>query len=202
MAKNAAPRDTGKILEAKTNFGERFVPDHAELENIVRELKNQGLKVVLTQGVFDLIHEGHALYLEAAKSHGDVLIVGADSDELTKLRKGPNRPIVPQEERVKMLIHLRHVDLVTIREANQDIGALIRLIKPDVLIVSASTDDFRKDLATGEYNSYCGKIVVLPPQATTHTSARIRNLMIEGAEKLAGEVSRLTEEFLHKIRES
>ena len=86
-----------KILETKTNFASRFVPDHAELKKLVDEFKKEGLKVVLTQGVYDLLHEGHALYLEVAKSYGDLLIVGVDSDELTRMRKGPNRPIVPQE---------------------------------------------------------------------------------------------------------
>lgn len=191
-----------KIFEHKANFSVRFVPDHAELSALVKDLKGQGLKIVLTQGVYDLIHEGHALYLEAAKSHGDVLVVGVDSDELTKIRKGPNRPIVPQAERVKMLTHLRHVDIVTIREANQDIGALIKLVKPDVLITSSSTADFKQDLGKGTYNKYCGKIVILPPQATTSTTARIRNLTIDGAEKLAREVQKLTENFLTNIRES
>ncbi|HUY69824.1 MAG TPA: adenylyltransferase/cytidyltransferase family protein [Candidatus Tyrphobacter sp.] len=191
-----------KILESKTNFSDRFVPDHAELDKLVKEFKKWGVKIVLTQGVYDLIHEGHALYLEAAKSHGDILIVGVDSDELTKLRKGPSRPIVPQNERVKMLVHLRHVDIVTIRDAKSDIGELIRLIKPDVLITSSSTKDFKKDLGSGKYNKYCGKIVVLPPQATISTTARIRNLAIEGAETLAKEIQKLTQDFLDNIRKS
>ncbi len=189
-----------KILETKTNFSERFIPDHGELDGAVNALKARGLKIVLTQGVYDLIHEGHALYLEAAKSYGDVLIVGADSDALTKARKGPNRPIVPQDERVKMLIHLRPVDIVTIREAHQDMGELIRLVKPHVLVTSSSTEDFKKDLGSGKYEKYCGKIVILPPQATTSTTARIRLLTIDGAEKLATEVQRLTQDFLGKIR--
>lgn len=189
-----------KILETKTNFSSRFIPDHAELKKLVDEFKKAGLKVVLTQGVYDLIHEGHALYLEQAKSRGDVLIVGVDSDELTRLRKGPNRPIVPQEERIKMLIHLRHVDIVTIREAHHDIGELIRLLCPDVLITSTSTEDFKKDLGSGTYNEYCKEIIVLPPQATTSTTARIRNLTIEGAEKLATEIQKLTENFIKEIR--
>jgi rfaE bifunctional protein nucleotidyltransferase chain/domain len=187
-----------KVLEQKTNFDHRFVPDQKAL---VKELKAQGLKIVLTQGVYDMLHEGHALYLEAAKARGDVLIVGVDSDELTRKRKGPNRPIVPQAERVKMLIHLRHVDVVTIREAKHDIGELIRLVQPDVLVTSSSTEDFKKDLADGKYNKYCGKVVILPPQATTTTTARIRNLTIEGAEKLATQVQKLTEDFLISIRE-
>lgn len=191
-----------KILETKTNFSSRFVPDHAKLKTLVDELKKSGLKVVLTQGVYDLLHEGHALYLEMAKARGDVLVVGVDSDELTRLRKGPNRPVVPQEERVKMLIHLRHVDLVTIREAQHDIGELIRLLHPDVLVTSTSTEDFKKDLEKGVYNEYCGEIVTLPPQAATSTTARIRNLTIDGAEKLASEIQKLTESFINEIRKS
>jgi D-glycero-beta-D-manno-heptose 1-phosphate adenylyltransferase len=195
-----SPVSAKKILELKTNHAERFIPDHAVLVKLVKELKQGGYKIVLTQGVYDLLHEGHALYLEAAKSYGDILIVGVDSDELTKMRKGPNRPIVPQEERVKMLIHLRHVDIVTIREANHDIGELIRLVRPDVLVTSSSTQDFKKDLGEGKYNEYCGEIVVLPPQATTTTTARIRNLTIEGAEKLGREIAKLTENFINEIK--
>ena len=189
-----------KILDKKTNFSERFIPDHAVLEKLVKDLKKKGLKVVLTQGVYDLIHEGHALYLEAGKAYGDVLIVGVDSDELTRLRKGPTRPIVPERERIQMLIHLRHVDIVTVRDAKHDFGELIRVVKPDVLVTSSSTEDFKKDLETGKYNTYCKKIVVLPPQATTTTTARVRNLSIEGAEKLTREINKLTQDFLNKIR--
>jgi cytidyltransferase-like protein len=138
--------------------------------------------------------------LEASKALGDVLIVGVDSDELTKKRKGPDRPIVHETERLKMLVHLRHVDIVTLRHVGDGIGDLIRLVQPDVLVVSKSTSDFTKAMAQ-EYSEVCGKIVTLPPQATTTTSARIRNLTIEGAEKLAREVSRLTVDFLNKIRQ-
>ena len=187
------------LLSPGSNISTRFVPDYKDLDKIVRTFKEMGYRVVLTQGVYDLIHEGHAAYLEAAKACGDVLIVGVDSDELTRKRKGPERPIVPQEERLKMLVHLRHVDVVTLREAHHGIGDLIRLVKPDVLVVSKSTTDFTRSMAQ-EYADVCGKIVTLPPQATTTTSARIRNLTIEGAEKLAQEVSRLTQEFLSRVR--
>lgn len=195
------------ILQSGTNFARRYVHDFETLAILVEKLKQQGLRVVLTQGVYDLIHEGHAKYLELAKSHGDVLIVGVDSDELTRLRKGKGRPIVPQEERVQMLVHLRHVDLVIIREAKHDIGDLIRVVRPDVLVTSSGTIDFNRDLATNkkmrqEYEALCGEILVLEPQATTSTSARIRDLTIEGAEKLAGEINQLTRDFINKIRAS
>ena len=186
------------ILGNKTEFENRFVKDFKQLDVLVKMLKKIGYKIVLTQGVYDLLHEGHAKYLENAKSYGDILIVGIDSDELTRLRKGPTRPIVPQEERIKMLAHLRHVDLIVLRETRHEIGDLIRLVKPDVLVVSQSTTDFPKKDAM-EYEKSCGKIVMLPPQSTTTTSARIRTLFIEGAEKLATEINQLTKDFLDKF---
>lgn len=194
-----APKHTEKILAPETNFQHRFITDQKILKKLVETFKKQGKKIVLTQGVWDLIHEGHALYLEVAKGYGDVLIVGVDSDELTRMRKGPNRPIVPQTERVKMLVHLRHVDIVTIREASHDIGDLIRLVQPDVLVTSSSTTDFDEKMKR-EYKDFCGKIITMPPQATTSTTARIRNLTIEGAEELASEVVKLTHDFLDKIK--
>ncbi|MDD5068473.1 MAG: adenylyltransferase/cytidyltransferase family protein [Candidatus Pacebacteria bacterium] len=190
-----------KILSNTADLKTRFIGDYKELKKIVDTFKKIGYRIVLTQGVYDLIHEGHAAYLEKARSYGDLLIVGVDSDELTKQRKGPNRPIVPQQERMKMLVHLRHVDIVTIREAHHKIGDLIRLVKPDVLIVSKSTSDFTNKMVN-EYTPYCKKIVSLMPQATTSTSARVRNLTLEGAEKLAGEISKLTENFIFKIRQA
>lgn len=188
------------ILAPKTNSEHRLIRDFGALDATVHALKRKGKKIVLTQGVWDMIHEGHARYLEAAKSYGDVLVVGLDSDALTRMRKGPNRPIVPEPERIQMLTHLRHVDIVAIRDVDHDIGHLVRLVRPDVLVTSTSTADFKEDLERGTYQDVCKKIVTLPPQATTHTSARIRNLTIEGAEQLAQEVARLTKDFIKRIR--
>jgi len=176
-----------------------YISDYAELQKLAESLRAQQRRIVLTQGVYDLIHEGHALYLEKAKSFGDVLMVGVDSDELTRKRKGPDRPIVPEAERLRMLMHLRHVDVVTLRNAGDDIGALIRIVRPDVLIVSESTKDFTQAMAN-EYGTVCGEIVCLPPQATTSTTARIRQLTIEGAVKLGNEITAAVESFISKIR--
>mgnify|MGYP001576920696 CR=1 FL=1 len=188
-----------EILSNRSSLKTRFITDYKKLKTAVETLKKTGYRIVLTQGVYDLIHEGHAGYLEAAKAQGDVLVVGVDSDALTRKRKGPGRPIVPQAERLKMLVHLRHVDIVTLRDVEHDIGHLIRLIRPDVLIASKSTSDFKKDQVY-EYKQYCGKIVILAPQATTSTSARIRTLTIDGAKKLASEIGRLTQAFIKTIR--
>ena len=167
-----------------SNLSKRLITDQDKLKATVESLKTLGMKVVLTQGVYDLIHEGHAAYLERARSYGDVLIVAVDSDELTKIRKGPKRPIVPQAERVNMLLHLRHVDLVTIKEAHHGLGDIIELVKPDVMVFSSSTTDVPPEEAKS-YAQHCGRIEILAPHGTNSTTARVRTLTIEGAEKSA-----------------
>lgn len=190
----------GKIGLRESHFDWRFVPDYKVLKIVTDRLKQDNKRVVLTQGVYDLVHEGHAQYLEKARSYGDILVVGVDSDELTRRRKGPNRPIVPQHERVRMLTHLRHVDLVTIKDINHDIGELIRVIRPDILIVSDSTKDFTSQMAK-EYKDVCKEVISLPPQATTTTSARIRSLSVEGAQKLSEEINKVVNNFLGTLKD-
>ncbi len=187
------------ILNPNLNPAKRLIKDSKKIQTIVRQLKDNGYKVVLTQGVWDMVHEGHAKYLEKAKSFGDILIVGVDSDKLTKERKGPSRPIVPEGERVRMISHLRHVDLLTLRNTGEDIGMLIRLIEPDVLIVSKTTKDFSQKMKN-DYSNICGKIVDLEPQAVATTTGRVRQLTMEGAEKLANKIKKLTDDFIEEIR--
>lgn len=165
-------------------------------------LKKNGYKVVLTQGVWDLIHEGHAKYLQKAKELGDVLIVGVDTDAVVKDRKGPSRPIVPESERVKMISHLKHVDLIVMKESKTDHGKLIRAIKPDVFVISQTTQSNYEgkqfiDGIKEEHGEYCKEIINLEPQSTTSTTARIRLLTIQGAEDLARELQKSIENFLY-----
>ena len=87
-----------------------------KIETTVNALRTLGFKIVLTSGSFDIIHEGHSMYLEAARQFGDFLIVGLDSDEKIRARKGDSRPVVPQMERLRMVTHQRGVGLVTLRD--------------------------------------------------------------------------------------
>ena len=175
------------ILSSGSNLKDRFIPNLKELKRVTDNLKRMGYRIVLTQGVYDMLHEGHARYLEQALSYGDILVVGVDSDELTRKRKGPNRPVVPQAERLQMLAHLRHVGILTLREERHGLGKLIETVRPDVLITSSSTSDFgKKEIAV--YKKVCGKIITLPPQAATSTTARVRLLTISGADELAKEI--------------
>lgn len=187
--KNTQTITIGKILSRHSYVDDRYIPNYNNLKLVVEDLKRQGLRVVLTQGVYDLLHEGHAKYLEKALTYGDVLIVGVDTDEFTRQRKGRNRPVVPFQERINMLAHLRHVTILTQRDVGVEIGELIRVVRPHVLVTSLSTKDFpKKDVLA--YKKYCEKIVTLPPQAATSTTARIRFFTIEGADELARELTR------------
>src|SRR5436309_2100242 len=81
---------------------------------------------VLARGSFDIIHEGHSMYLEAARRFGDFLIVGLDSDAKIRARKGPHRPAVPEIERLRMVTHQRGVGLVTLKDLHHERWALIK----------------------------------------------------------------------------
>jgi len=179
----------------------RLIPTK-DIGKIAAFLKKNGYKVVLTQGVWDLIHEGHAQYLQKARKLGDVLIVAVDTDEVVRYRKGPNRPIVPEKERVNMISHLKHVDLIVMKESKTDNEKLIKMIKPDVFVVSKTTKskidgaDFISRVKK-RFGKHCGDVIGLNPQSTTSTTARIRLLTIKGAEDLAKELQKSIETFLH-----
>lgn len=177
---------------------EQVVPTLTALKKKLSELRKDGKKIVLTQGVWDLIHEGHAKYLELAKYQGDVLVVGVDSDKFTRLRKGPKRPIVPETERLTMLSHLKHVDLLFLRKPEHGLGMankLIQTVTPDVLVLSKTTGDLSPQEVRA-LKKYCGRVVYLDPQSSTSTTARIRRLSIDAAEELSKKVTALLDDFL------
>ena len=117
------------------NNGHSVVLTLAEAKELATELRKKNKKVILTQGSWDMIHVGHARYLAQAKKHGDVLIVGADSDEKIRHRKGKARPVVPEDERLEMLTYLGSVDYVVLKQLEAPKYSLIKAVKPDVLVV-------------------------------------------------------------------
>lgn len=185
------------------SFKERFITDYEKLAKLVGYWKDQGLKIVLTSGAFDIFHIGHAEYLKKAKEMGDLLIVGIDSDEKLRMRKGPNRPVVPEMERASILAHLRHVDVLVLKQYDHPKYHLIKTVKPDILILSKSSKHTEESIK--EREKFCGKVVVLEPQAITSTTAKIRLLHVQGihnfAKDLTGDFARLIEEKLRAIQE-
>ena len=186
-----------EIFENGANFFSRFVGDYDELSVMVENFKKEGLRIVLTSGSFDLLHIGHAQYLREAKKFGDVLIVGVDNDDKVKKRKGPNRPVVPEQERFKMLAHLRSVDIIVPKSLGQPSMYLIRTVHPDVLIISETTKHSEKRIK--EMEKICGEIQLLPPQATTSTSAKVRKIFTQGVQDFAEKLSGKINELLHEM---
>ncbi|MCJ7552378.1 MAG: D-glycero-beta-D-manno-heptose 1-phosphate adenylyltransferase [Ignavibacteriaceae bacterium] len=107
-----------------------------ELKIIRKQLKFGSKKVVFTNGVFDLIHAGHIDYLTKAKTLGDVLIVGLNSDESVRRIKGDKRPILKEEERSFIVSNLKPVDYLVIFDEDTPANLIESLI-PDILVKGA-----------------------------------------------------------------
>jgi len=106
---------------------------HTELLEIIERLKSERKKVVFTNGVFDIVHRGHVEYLTKAKALGDVLLVGMNTDASVRRLKGPERPVVSQDDRAFVLAALQIVDYVCLFDEDTPYN-LIKAVVPDVLV--------------------------------------------------------------------
>lgn len=192
-----------RIIKGTASFSDRFIPDHELLVQVIETLRESGCVIVFITGVWDLFHIGHAEYIrrgkeEAAKQYPKaehvIVVIGVDSDALTKQRKGPERPIVPEDERVRVLGHLRSVDLITLQTESDQ---LFRIIPHEVRVISQSTTDLP---GTEKIKEQCEYIVNLPPQSETSTTARIRRLSIDGAVALLLKVEQGLTKVLQEVR--
>ncbi|RUM43507.1 MAG: D-glycero-beta-D-manno-heptose 1-phosphate adenylyltransferase [Desulfurobacterium sp.] len=114
----------------------KILRDLKKLKELVEDLKSQGKRIVFTNGCFDILHAGHVDYLEKAKSFGDILIVGMNSDDSIRRIKGEKRPIVPESYRARVLVGLRAVDYVFIFTDDTPYE-VIKTVKPHVLVKGA-----------------------------------------------------------------
>lgn len=198
-----------RILKASVQsyipFEERFIANHDELVEILEDLRSRGCIIAFTTGVWDLFHIGHGDYIqkgrdETAKLYPDaehiIVVLGVDTDALTRERKGPERPIVPEDERYRVLAHLRSVDIIT---PQYELNQLYIIVRPHVQIVSTSTKDLPPDMEVARI--HCEHLVSLPPQAETSTSARIRRLSLDGAAKVLLKVERGLTATLQEVRD-
>lgn len=132
-----------------------------ELAGIVANLKNSGKKIVHTNGSYDILHVGHVRTLQGARSLGDVLIVSINSDSSIKGFKGPDRPIVAEDERAEMLSALSCVDYVCVFPEN-DILKTLSIIKPDFQVKGGSFIEERVRAEKELVESWGGSFVGLP----------------------------------------
>ncbi|MGQ9510205.1 MAG: D-glycero-beta-D-manno-heptose 1-phosphate adenylyltransferase [Thermodesulfobacteriota bacterium] len=135
------------------------IKEREEIQRIVMTLKAKGKRIVFTNGCFDLIHVGHVRYLEKAKSLGDILIVGVNSDHSVKTLKGPKRPIIPEEERAEILSGLWCVDYITLFDEPTPLE-LIAQIQPHILVKGG---DWTKETTVGKeiVEASGGEVIIL-----------------------------------------
>lgn len=174
--------DADGILGPDVNFDGRLVPSLDEMTRRVEQLRALGHTIVLTSGSFDLIHLGHVKYLARAKELGGVLVVGVDSDAKIRRRKGDDRPMVPEGERLELLAHQRPVDLIYLKDDNDPKWALIKAVSPEVLVLTADHSYSAEELEA--LLEFCGHVEVLPRQAAVTTSERIRQMYMHLGDKL------------------
>lgn len=140
----------------------------------VRTLKQQGKRIVFTNGCFDILHFGHVKYLQDAKARGDYLVVAVNSDASIKKIKAKNRPVIKQGDRLKTIAALASVDFVVLFNENNPLK-LIKALKPDVLIKGG---DWSKEKIVGAdfVESYGGNVATVNLVKGRSTSALIKKI--------------------------
>lgn len=151
-----------------------------EIAKISAKLRNQGKKIVTTNGAFDILHAGHARYLKCAKKLGDVLIIGVNSDESVKSYKDKRRPIVPLEERMELLASLECVDYV-FPFSEKDPRAWLEKIRPGIHVKGG---DYKRPLLEEDVvRKNGGQVKIIPfikGKSTTNIIEKIKSLYCNG----------------------
>ncbi|MGE3822436.1 MAG: D-glycero-beta-D-manno-heptose 1-phosphate adenylyltransferase, partial [Isosphaeraceae bacterium] len=163
--------------EARTEELDRSqkVVDAATARRRARDVQESGGKVVFTNGCFDILHYGHAYLLQFARDQGDLLVLGLNSDASVQRFKGPDRPLVPEDQRSYMLSLYPFVDLVVLFDEDTP-SNLIESIRPDVLVKGG---DYTPETVVGRefIESYGGRVAICPRLdglSTTNIVSRIQ----------------------------
>ncbi len=147
------------------------------VEAHVRCLRRTGLRIVMTNGCFDLLHPGHVACLQEARGYGDCLLVALNSDRSVRELKGAGHPIINQQDRAEMLAALACVDWVVIFDETS-VAGLVERVLPDILVKGgqyAVEEIVGHEVVTG----HGGRVLPLAMKSTYSTTAlieKIRNL--------------------------
>ncbi len=144
-----------------------------------------GLRLVVTNGIFDLLHRGHIEYLEQARALGDVLVVGLNSDASTRAIKGSLRPLMAEDDRACILAALRCVDYVTIF-AQRTAEVLVQTLQPDIYVKGGDYARSRQGSLEPSFDrlpearvvqQYQGQVLLLPYRAGYSTTTIITRIV-------------------------
>ena len=150
--------------------------DRNLIKETCREIRQGGKKIVFTNGCFDILHVGHVRYLTTAKSFGDVLIVGLNTDESVKILKGENRPINNEKDRAEVLLGLKAVDYVVLF-GERTAENLVSEIRPDVYVKGAdyTVDKIPEAKIVQSYGGQIELVKFVAGHSTTETIKKIFN---------------------------
>lgn len=172
----SATATLNEIEEYKSTLHKRSIESRIktfnEISKITERLKEEGKRIVFTNGCFDIIHRGHVSYLDVAKSFGDVLILGLNSDESVRRLKGEGRPINNQEDRGFILAALESVDYV-VNFYEDTPYELIKLLKPNILVKGADYEG--KDIVGSDIVGEVRLVKFVDGKSTTSTIEKIIN---------------------------
>jgi len=143
-----------------------------EITRLTIELKNRGRRIVFTNGCFDILHIGHVKYLEEAKSYGDILIVGLNSDNSVRRLKGDSRPINSEDDRAYILASLEAVDYV-VKFTDDTPYELIKSIVPHILVKGGDYEG--KDVVGQDIADELRLVTFIDGKSTTKTIEKIKN---------------------------
>jgi len=157
------------------------IKDQSTMKEVVKKAKEEGKKVVFTNGCFDILHQGHIRFLAEAKKCGDYLIVGLNSDSSIKIIKGKKRPLMPEGARAELLAALCFVDGVVIFN-EKDPLTIIKYLKPHILVKGADWEE--NDIIGADLVKKIGgevkQIPLVPGISTSGIISRIINLYSAG----------------------
>ncbi len=153
---------------------EKKIRERPALAQECARLRAAGKTVVFTNGCFDLMHAGHATYLEFARRQGDVLVVGLNTDASVRRYKGDKRPVVDERNRARLMAALECVDFVTWFDEDEP-KALIAELQPDVLV---KAEDWAHYVSGREIvEARGGKVVLAPMVAGLSTTKLIEKIV-------------------------
>ena len=158
---------------SRTHSASRIL-DRNRLIARVAIARKSGARIVFANGCFDILHVGHVRYLEGARSLGDLLVVGINTDEQVRRLKGEGRPLVTERERAEIIAGLRAVDFVTIFP-EPTVEAILRAIRPDI---HAKGTDYTEDSVPERdvVRSFGGRVAIVGDPKDHSTSEMISQL--------------------------
>ena len=168
-----------EIEEYKSSLHKSSIESHIKskksIQRTVKRLKKQDKKIVFTNGCFDILHRGHVAYLDIAKSFGDILILGLNSDDSVKRLKGDDRPINCEADRAFILAALESVDYVVIFDEDTPYE-LINIVKPDILVKGG---DYKgKEVVGSDIAKEVRFVDFVDGKSTTNTISKIQRRKI------------------------